>query len=226
MLGTNTDKQIKNKNMSINLSKGQKIDLRKNADNSQNNLSQITIGLGWDVNDSGQDYDLDACALLLENGVLTSDKDIVSYKNKKHSSGTVWSMGDNLTGDGDGDDEQLIVKLDSIPSNFDTVVFYVSIYSGKSRRQVFSNVSNAFIRAVDANNKEIAKYSISGDKSAKNMCSLVFAQAKRDGDSWVFEAIGTNYETDSLMHIAKLYQTKNIKTDNVKTNRKKIFGIF
>lgn len=220
--------------MSITLTKGQTINLKKNADNTENDLSKMTIGLGWDVNDRGADYDLDACALLLKNGKLSNESDVVSYRNKKHKSGTVWSTGDNLTGEGEGDDEQLIVKLDSIPVEYDTVVFYVSIYQGRSRGQEFSKVENAFIRAVDARNKEIARYTITGDKNAAGKRSLVFAQAKRVNNTWEFEAIGNTYTTDDLMDIANEYKkgTVNSGIDMSKNNnpeepqRKKLFGLF
>lgn len=206
--------------MSINLVKGQIIDLRKNENNTENDISNLTIGLGWDINDNGTDYDLDACALLLnKEGKLESDNDVVSYKNKIHSTGNVYSTGDNLTGAGDGDDEQLICKLNSLDKKYDKVVFYATIYQGKSRGQDFSKVSNAFIRAVDNNGKEITKYNISGDSSMKDKRSFVFAEAYRKDSSWKFRALGESFDTDSLMQIAEAYKSGS-------EDKKKIFGIF
>lgn len=201
--------------MSINLIKNDKINLSKNKDNTTNNLSQMIIGLGWDVMKGQGDYDLDACALLLKNDVLESIDDIVSYQKKQHKSGTVWSCGDNLTGEGDGDDEQLVVKLDSIPSEYNKIVVYATIYQGRSRGQELAKVENAFIRAVDANNKEIAKYNISGNSAVSGHCSLVFAEIERTGNTWEFKAIGESFKTDSLNEVADSYMQK-----------KKLFGMF
>lgn len=208
--------------MSINLKKNQSIDLRKNADNSVNNLSQVIIGLGWDIKRGESDYDLDACALLLKDNKLTSSDDIVSYQNKRHKSSTIWSTGDNLTGAGDGDDEQIIVKLDSVPSEYNKIVFYATIYNGRSRGQEFSKVENAFIRAVDAGNKEIAKYNISNDPNASGKRSLVFGEAIRNGQNWEFRATGEYYNTDNLVDVAEMYKSGQ----NNPKERKKLFGLF
>jgi len=208
--------------MSINLKKNQSIDLRKNADNSVNNLSQVIIGLGWDIKRGESDYDLDACALLLKDNKLTSSDDIVSYQNKRHKSSTIWSTGDNLTGAGDGDDEQIIVKLDSVPSEYNKIVFYATIYNGRSRGQEFSKVENAFIRAVDAGNKEIAKYNISNDPNASGKRSLVFGEAVRNGQNWEFRATGEYYNTDNLVDVAEMYKSGQSNPEE----RKKLFGLF
>lgn len=217
--------------MSINLSKGQKIDLRKNADNTENSLAKMIIGLGWDIKRGAGDYDLDACALLLQNDVLVSTDDIVSYQNQRHSSNTVWSTGDNLTGDGDGDDEQIIALLDTVPNKYNKIVFYATIYQGNSRGQEFSKVENAFIRAVDHNGKQLAKYNISNDPSANGMCSVVFAEAIRNGDTWEFQAVGNYYKTDKLRDVADMYCNGTQKaqvTSNSDSSqpRKKLFGLF
>lgn len=231
--------------MSINLEKGSKIDLTKTGNNVKSNLSKMVIGLGWDVNArAGSDYDLDACALLLQDGKLVSDSDIVSYRSKTHTSGKVWSTGDNLTGDGDGDDEQIIAMLDSIPAKYTSIVFYASIYQGKSRRQVFSNVENAFIRAVDANGVELGKYILSNDPGATDKCSVVFAEVVRNGEGWDFKAIGDAYATDNLSDIANMYKKSgaiNFAKPSINNSstiestqvtelevkpRKKLFGLF
>jgi tellurium resistance protein TerD len=199
----------------INLQKGQTIDLRKNENGTENNLSQLTIGLGWDIKKSGGlfsrnttgEYDLDAVAVLLDkNGKITQSNDIIYYGNKTHSSGNLWSTGDNLTGDGDGDDEQLIVKLDKLDAKYEKVIFFTSIYNGHSKGQNFGCVENAFIRAVDADGKEIAKYSISGDNSLKDKCSFIFGEAYRKDNTWKFRALGDAKETDSLSKVCESYK--------------------
>lgn len=203
----------------INLSKGSSIDLKKSTavnESAENDLSKITIGLGWDVRKSSglgnifkssstEDYDLDACALLLENNKLISNNDIVFYGNKRHNSGNIWSCGDNLTGDGDGDDEQIVVNLENLDKKYNKVVFYVSIYQAKARNQNFSMIENAYIRAVNKKDSEIAKFNISGNSNMKSKCSYVFAEAVRNNNSWLFNIIGEAYDTDKYSDIAKLY---------------------
>jgi tellurium resistance protein TerD len=205
--------------MSIDLKKGSKIDLKKSTtlnETKENDLSKIAIGLGWDVrkqksgffgkSDSGSDYDLDACAILLENNKLHKDTDVVYYGRKKHDSGKIWSEGDNLTGQGSGDDETVIACLESLDKKYNKVVFFATIYQGKSRNQHFSLIENAYIRAINNKGQEIAKYSISGDASLANKCSFVFAEAVRDGDTWMFQTIGEAYDTDKLIEIANMYK--------------------
>lgn len=202
--------------MSINLQKGQTIDLRKNeGSTSENNLSKLTIGLGWDERKSGgflgiggssDNFDLDAVAVLLDkNGKLTSSSDIVYYGAMKHGSGNIHLTGDNLTGAGDGDDEQIIVNLDRMDAKYEKIVFFTSIYQGKSKNQNFGKIENAFIRAVDGNGKEIAKYQISGDSSLSDKHSFVFAEVYRKDGSWKFRALGEAKDTDSLRDVASIY---------------------
>ncbi|RRD74550.1 TerD family protein [Tannerella forsythia] len=220
--------------MAINLQKGQTIDLRKN-DKGEDvyNLSSVTIGLGWDVRKKGSgllgklfgeredEYDLDAIAFLLDrNGkvanlgrtvyvggrqVILYQGDVIYFNSMKHPSGHIWLTGDNRTGAGDGDDEQIIVKLDSLDEKFQKILFVVSIYQGKQKNQHFGMVENAFIRAVDARGKEITRYNLSGDYTMDGMCSMVFAEAYRKDGGWKFRAIGEPYQTDSFVEILKKY---------------------
>ncbi|MFD2719951.1 TerD family protein [Hymenobacter monticola] len=194
--------------MAINLVKGQTIDLRKNAQGESFDLSTVTIGLGWDVRGGGGEaYDLDASALMLNgSGKLAGINDVVYFGNLKHASGNAWSNGDNLTGAGAGDDEQLVVKLDAMGSQFDKIVFMVNIYQGRTRGQHFGMVQNAFIRAVDKNGKEIVKYSLSGDGTYNNMCSVIFGEVYRREGSWKFRALGEALPVDSLNDVIKNYQ--------------------
>lgn len=113
--------------------------------------------------------------------------------------------GDNLTGEGEGDDEQIIVRLAALPQRIQKIVFLVSIYQGKQKNQHFGLVDNAFIRAVDAKGKEIARYSLSGNDALNNMCSMTFAEIHRTNNGWEFKAIGTAHQTDLFVHILKPY---------------------
>ena len=131
--------------MPINLSKGQKVDLTK----KNPGLKKIMAGLGWDVNafDSGSDFDLDAAAFMLgANGKCPTEKEFIFYGNLKHASESVIHMGDNLTGEGEGDDEQIMIDLSKVPANIERIAFTVTIYDAEARRQNFGQVSNSYIR--------------------------------------------------------------------------------
>ena len=143
--------------MPINLSKGQKVDLTK----GNPGLTKIMVGLGWDVNafDSGSAFDLDAAAFLLgASGKCPTERDFIFYGNLKHSTGAVEHMGDNLTGEGDGDDEQIMVDLAKVPASIERIAFTCTIYDAENRRQNFGQVSNAFIRIVDSMFAQHAKW--------------------------------------------------------------------
>lgn len=178
--------------MPINLSKGQKVDLTK----GNPGLNNIMVGLGWDVNafDSGADFDLDAAAFLLgENGKCPSDKEFVFYGNLTHSSASVKHMGDNLTGEGDGDDEQIQIDLKKIPANITKVAFTVTIYDAENRRQNFGQVSNAFIRIVDeTTNQELIRYDLGEDFSIET--AVVVGELYRNSGEWKFNAIGSGFQ--------------------------------
>ncbi len=178
--------------MPINLSKGQKVDLTK----GNPGLKNIMVGLGWDVNafDSGADFDLDAAAFLLgADGKCTSDKDFVFYGNLQHTSGAVNHMGDNLTGAGDGDDEQIQVDLSKVPANIEKIAFTVTIYEAEARRQNFGQVSNAFIRLVDeSSNTELIRYDLGEDFSIET--AIVVGELYRNNGEWKFNAIGSGFQ--------------------------------
>ncbi|SFG24180.1 tellurium resistance protein TerD [Lachnospiraceae bacterium C7] len=177
--------------MPINLTKGQKIDLTK----GRPSLSKIMVGLGWDVNefDSGADFDLDASAFLLgSNGKCTVDQDFIFYGNLTHSSGGVVHMGDNRTGEGEGDDEQIEVDLSKVPANIERIAFTVTIYDAEKRNQNFGQVSNAFIRIVDENlNDEIIRYDLGEDFSIET--AIVVGELYRHNGEWKFNAIGSGF---------------------------------
>ena len=177
--------------MPINLSKGQKISLSKEAPG----LKKIMVGLGWDTNkyDGGQDFDLDASAFLAgANGKCMSDQDFVFYGNLEHPSGSVKHMGDNRTGDGEGDDEQIFIDLSAIPANIEKVAFTVTIYDADKRRQNFGQVCNAYCRIVnDETGEEIIRYDLGEDFSIET--AMVVGEIYRHNNEWKFNAIGSGF---------------------------------
>ena len=176
----------------ISLFKGQKVDLTKNNPG----LSKILVGLGWDVKkyDGGHDFDLDAAAFLLgKSGKVQSDYDFVFYNNLKHSSGSVQHMGDNRTGIGEGDDEQIKIDLAKIPGNIDKIAFTVTIYEAEERKQNFGQVSNSFIRIYDeSNGKELIRYDLGEDFSVET--AVVVGELYRSGGEWKFNAVGSGFK--------------------------------
>lgn len=178
--------------MAVNLSKGQKVSLTK----GNPGLSRIMVGLGWDTNryDTGADFDLDAQAFLLgANGNVTRDADFVFFGNLKHPSGAVEHMGDNLTGEGEGDDEQIRVNLAAVPAEIEKIAFTVTIYEPEARKQNFGQVSNAFIRIVDeGSGKELVRYDLGEDYSIET--ALIVGELYRYNGEWKFNAIGNGYQ--------------------------------
>lgn len=178
--------------MAISLQKGQKVDLTK----TNPGLTKIVIGLGWDTNkyDGGSDFDLDAAVFLLgESGKAGGEKDFVFYGNKSHESGSVVHMGDNLTGAGDGDDEQVKVDLATVPSSVQKIDFTVTIHEAESRKQNFGQISNAYIRILDeAKNEELIRYDLGEDFSVET--AVVVAELYRNGAEWKFNAIGSGFQ--------------------------------
>ena len=178
--------------MAVSLSKGQKVDLTKNNPG----LSKILVGLGWDTNkyDGGYDFDLDAAAFLLgPNGKVTSDGDFVFYNNLKHASGSVEHMGDNRTGAGEGDDEQIRIDLSKVPDAIGKIDFTVTIYEADERRQNFGQVSNAYIHILDeANNIELIRYDLGEDFSVET--AVVVGEIYRNAGEWKFNAIGSGFK--------------------------------
>lgn len=178
--------------MAINLTKGQKVDLTK----GNPGLKKIMVGLGWDVNafDSGYDFDLDAAAFLVgANGKCPTEKEFVFYGNLTHTSEAVVHMGDNLTGAGDGDDEQIQVDLSLVPANVERIAFTVTIYDAEVRGQNFGQVSNAFIRIVDeTTGEELIHYDLGEDFSIET--AVVVGELYRHNGEWKFNAIGSGFQ--------------------------------
>lgn len=176
----------------INLSKGQKIDLTK----TNPGLTNVLVGLGWDTNrySGGDDFDLDASAFLVDaNGNALNEKSFIFYNNLQSEDGSVIHTGDNRTGEGDGDDEQLIVKLKDVPNAVQKVVFTVTIHDADQRKQNFGQVSNAFIRIVNEDtNEEIMRYDLGEDFSIET--ALVVGEIYRYNNEWKFNAIGSGFQ--------------------------------
>nr|WP_027870910.1 TerD family protein [[Eubacterium] cellulosolvens] len=201
--------------MSVSLQKGQKVSLSK--DNA--GLGKVIVGLGWDEaprtsgggllgalfgGGGGQNIDCDASALLLQDGKLRDKGDIIYYGNLKHASGTVQHMGDNLTGEGDGDDEQIVIDLSSIPAKYDRIVIVVNIYQGVQRKQHFGMIQNAFARIVDQrNNQELCRYNLTEDYSGQ--LALIFGEVYRHNGEWKFNAIGQGTQDPGLGELTRRY---------------------
>ena len=178
--------------MAISLQKGQRVDLTKDRPS----LINVLIGLGWDINhyDGETDFDLDASAFMTKaNGKVGNENDFIFYGNLNHVSGSVQHMGDNRTGEGDGDDEVIKVQLDKIPSDYDTISFTVTIYEAEKRLQNFGMVENAYVRLIDEDTgEELVRFDLTEDFSTET--ALVVAEIyKRDGQ-WKFAAIGSGYD--------------------------------
>jgi len=177
--------------MAISLQKGQKVDLTK----GNPGLKHLMIGLGWDVNQfDGADFDLDASAFMLgDNGKVPTQDEFVFYGNLKHKSEAVIHMGDNLTGEGDGDDEQIQVDLTKVPAGVSRIAFAVTIYDSDVRKQNFGQVSNAYIRIVDMDtNQEVIRYDLGEDFSIET--AVVVGEIYQHSGEWKFNAIGSGFQ--------------------------------
>ncbi len=189
--------------MVVNLGKGGNVSLTKEAGSA--GLRAVTVGLGWDVRTStGVDFDLDASALLCNaSGKVASDAHFVFFNNLTSPDGSVEHTGDNLTGEGEGDDEAIKVNLETVPQEITTIVFPVSIYEADSRGQNFGQVRNAFIRVVNqAGETELARFDLSEDASSET--AMVFGELYRHSGEWKFRAVGQGYAS-GLRGIAQDY---------------------
>ena len=212
--------------MGITLAKGQGLTLEK----SEHNLSLVTSGLGGDIVEqkkgffgglfggSAPEHDLDVVAFLCDaNGKVKdlgwnaqgqatlTNSDVIYFNNLRHRSGEIWLTGDNRTGAGDGDDEQIIVKLNTLPAEYHRIVFVVQIYNGVANNQHFGQVKNAFIRAVDGSGKEMVRFDLSGIGQYDQQRSLLFAELVRQNNSWKFNAVGNSSPADNFVEWLKQY---------------------
>ncbi|MDT4906509.1 MAG: tellurium resistance protein TerD [Pseudonocardiales bacterium] len=185
--------------MSVSLAKGGNVSLSKEAPG----MTNVLVGLGWDARTTtGTDFDLDASAIMLKaDGKVLSDSHFIFFNNTRSPDGSVEHTGDNLTGEGEGDDESIKVDLTAVPAEIDKIVFPVSIYEGQARGQGFGQVRNAFIRIVDqSGGAEIARYDLTEDASTET--AMVFGELYRNGSEWKFRAVGQGYSS-GLTGIAK-----------------------
>ena len=205
--------------MAINLQKGQRVDLTK----GNPGLSKIMVGLGWDPvqksggggglfgglfgggGSGGANVDCDASVIMLgANDKLQNNNDVVYFGNLKSKDGSIIHSGDNLTGDGDGDDEQVSIELSKIPTQVEKLVFIVNIYDATKRKQHFGMIRNAFIRVVNpSNNQELIKYNLTDDYSGKT--SLIVGEIYRHGNEWKFAAVGTGTNAAGLSDVVRSY---------------------
>ncbi|MFJ5965746.1 MULTISPECIES: TerD family protein [unclassified Bacillus (in: firmicutes)] len=199
--------------MAISLEKGQRIDLTK----GKAGLSNILVGLGWDPvsqgggflgklfgGGGGADIDCDASVLMLKNDRFTENKDLIYFGNLKSRCGSVEHTGDNLTGEGDGDDEQILVDLNKVPDNVNKLVFVVNIYDAIRRNQHFGMIQNAYIRVVDrSNNQELLKYNLKDEYAGKT--SLIVGEIYRHENDWKFAAVGKGTNDAKLADVTRNY---------------------
>ena len=178
--------------MAVSLKKGQKVDLTK----TNPGLTKVIVGLGWDLNkyDGGFSFDLDAAAFMLsESGKTLSDAHFIFYGNLQDPAQSVSHLGDNRTGEGEGDDEQVKIDLTKVPSNIHKIDFTVTIYEAMERRQNFGQVSNAYIRILrEDTGEELIRYDLSEDFSIET--AIVVGELYRHGEEWKFSAIGSGFE--------------------------------
>ena len=201
--------------MGVNLQKGQKVNLKKSDGQA---LSRIRIGLGWDpveqkkgglfgsiFGGSAPDIDCDASVIVCRGGRLAGKDDVVYFGNLKHPSGAIVHTGDNLTGEGEGDDEQILVDLTAVPAAYDKLVFVVNIYDCESRKQDFGMIANAFIRICDERTgEEFCRYNLS--ESYAGMTAMIFGEIYRHNGEWKFNAIGQGTKDKGLNELARRYQ--------------------
>lgn len=207
--------------LAISLQKGQRVDLTK----GNPGLSKILVGLGWDPVQAGKsgggglfgglfggggagggaNVDCDASVIMLgANDKIQNNKDVIYFGNLKSNDGSVQHSGDNLTGDGDGDDEQVMIDLSRVPASVQKLVFVVNIYDCVKRKQHFGMIRNAFIRVVNpSNNNELIRYNLSDDYSGQT--SLVVGEIYRHNTEWKFAAVGTGTTAASLSEVVRSY---------------------
>jgi len=198
--------------MSVSLTKGQKISLSKEKEG----LKNIMVGLGWDaavrkkglfgiLSSSTPDIDCDATAFLLKNDKITDKQDVVYFGNLSHYTNAVIHQGDNLTGDGDGDDEQIFISLKTLPEEYNKIVLVVNIYEAAKRNQHFGMIQNAFIRIVDTDSKtELCKFNLTDNYSG--MTAMVFGEVYRHGNEWKFNAIGNGTKDTSISQLMQRFR--------------------
>ena len=201
--------------MAVSLQKGQKVSLKK-SDGKK--LSNLMVGLGWDavpkeekggffsrIFSGSKDIDCDASVFVCQGGKLVDKEDIVYFGNLEHKSGAIKHMGDNLTGEGEGDDEQIFVNLDKIPAQYDKLVFVVNIYKAADRKQHFGMIKNAYIRIIDNDSREeLCRFNLSDDYT--DMLSMIAGEVYRYKDEWKFNAVGSGTTDTGLATLSERFK--------------------
>jgi tellurium resistance protein TerD len=189
------------KKMGIDLTKGARIDLSKEAPG----LEKVRIGLGWNPNvtDTGTSFDLDVSIFMInEDGKIPAEKFFVYYNNKTSEEGSVVHSGDSLTGEGSGDDESINIDLAKVDNRVSEIIFVVTIFEADQRRQNFGQVSNSYIRLVDGS-KEIAKYELDEDYSTET--AIEFGKLYRKNGTWRFQAVGAGFSAGLQTFVDKYF---------------------
>ena len=199
--------------MGVSLQKGQKVSLKK-SDGKK--LSKLMVGLGWDAAEqkkgffgrlfgSSDSIDCDASVFVCQGGKFVDKDDLVYFGNLKHRSDAIKHMGDNLTGEGEGDDEQIFIDLDELPSRYDKLIFVVNIYQAVERKQHFGMIKNAYIRIIDPDTREeLCRFNLSEDYT--DMLSMIAGEVYKRGDEWKFNAIGSGTTDASLSELSKRFR--------------------
>lgn len=199
--------------MSVSLQKGQKVELKKDTGGA---LSSVMVGLGWDeaqpekggffkaMFSTTEDIDCDASAILCKSGKFASSTDLVYFGNLRHRTGAVEHMGDNLTGEGEGDDEQIMVNLQQLPAEYDKIIFVVNIFEAASRKQHFGMIRNCYIRICDDTGKEMCRYNLS--ENYDNMTAMIFGELYRHNGAWKFNAIGQATQDNGIRMLAERFK--------------------
>lgn len=199
--------------MSVSLKKGQKVNLTKSDGRV---LTKLRVGLGWDaveqpkgffakIFNSKTDFDCDASVFMCQDGRFVDKDDLVYFGHLEHDSHAVKHMGDNLTGEGEGDDEQIFVDLEKLPSRYDRIIFVVNIYKAAERKQHFGMIKNAYIRIVDSETEEeLCNYNLTDDYS--DMLSIIAGEVYRKNDVWKFNAIGSGTKDINLTELSKRFR--------------------
>ena len=199
--------------MGVSLKKGQKINLVKSDGRK---LTKLMVGLGWDAAEQPSgffsrlfngkiDIDCDASVFLCQGGKFVENDDLVYFGNLEHHTHAVKHMGDNLTGEGDGDDEEIYVDLTKLPNEYDKLIFVVNVYKGMEREQHFGMIKNAFIRVVDnENNEELCRFNLTEDYSG--MLSMIAGEVYKRGNDWKFNAIGNGTKDINLTELSKHFR--------------------
>lgn len=203
--------------MAVSLTKGDKVNLSKEVEK----LANVTVGLGWDMAKRGYNIDCDSSVFLLTGGgsksgflglfkgndgaKLRRKSDIVYYGNQRHTSGCVLHHGDNLTGEGDGDDEQISINLKNMPKDVERIVIVINIYACRSRGQHFGMIKNCYARIVDdATRKEICRYNLSDNYDGDT--AMIVGEFYRENDEWHFEAVGKGTKDGDISSLAHRYE--------------------